>query len=260
MARPQKRGMDYFPMDVNAGRSVEYIRMRYGLTGFGVIVRLWQGIFAEGYYTRFDEDALLFFAADNRIDEALLREIILFSAEHGVFDEQLYKEKGILTSKEIQERYFSAVCRRGRVDADSRFLLISPEECGPNFCLDGVFVNRNTVEPSVSEDNNTQKKENKRKEKETIRNINQTKPKETTQNETEIKSSSLQSKEAIRLAGLFSQVTGKKTQSHMLEAFLDALGKGMQAKQLEQLIYQAAKRQDAEIFLENTLMNSRESP
>ena len=250
MARPQKRGMDYFPMDVNTNHTLDYLRMRFGLVGFGAVVRLWQRIYAEnGYYMEADEDALGFFAEENR----------------------LYEEEGILTSYEIQERYFSAVGRRSRVEADSRYFLLPAEECGANLCLDGVFVNRNTAETDVPACNNPQTKENNTKVNQIIQNqtiqdqttqnqnilyINKSKPEETTEEKIETKCSSLQSKEALRLVGMFEKITGKKVKNKLLNLFLQALSTGIEPKNLEQLIYKAVKQHECEQYLTAKLENS----
>lgn len=272
MARPQKRGMDYFPMDVNTNHTLDYLRMRFGLVGFGAVVRLWQRIYAEnGYYMEADEDALGFFAEENRLNPEELDKIIAFAVRQGIFDEQLYKEEGILTSYEIQERYFSAVGRRSRVEADSRYFLLPAEECGANLCLDGVFVNRNTAETDVPACNNPQTKENNTKVNQIIQNqtiqdqttqnqnilyINKSKPEETTEEKTETKCSSLQSKEALRLVGMFEKITGKKVKNKLLNLFLQALSTGIEPKNLEQLIYKAVKQHECEQYLTAKLENS----
>ena len=46
-----KSGIDYFPLDVVLDEKFELIEAEYGLTGFGVIVRLLQEIYGKaGYY------------------------------------------------------------------------------------------------------------------------------------------------------------------------------------------------------------------
>ena len=42
MARPQKEGLDYFPFDVDMDQDdkVALIEAKHGITGFGVVVKL----------------------------------------------------------------------------------------------------------------------------------------------------------------------------------------------------------------------------
>ena len=55
MARPKKQGLDYFPLDVNVDNKIEILESEYGILGFGFIVRLFQKIYANGYYLEWNE-------------------------------------------------------------------------------------------------------------------------------------------------------------------------------------------------------------
>ena len=40
LARPKKQGLDYFPLDVNIDNKIEIIESKYGILGFGFIIRM----------------------------------------------------------------------------------------------------------------------------------------------------------------------------------------------------------------------------
>ena len=66
MARPLKDGVDYFPLDVSSDRKLQLIEAKFGIIGFGIIIRLYQAIYADnGYYINWDDDIALITAAQN---------------------------------------------------------------------------------------------------------------------------------------------------------------------------------------------------
>ncbi|MEE1013414.1 MAG: DUF4373 domain-containing protein [Clostridia bacterium] len=165
MARPQKTGLDYFPVDVHCDNKIKLIEASYGLEGFAVIIRLWQKIYAEqGYYCDFDEESALLFAAENRIDVKRLLALTEDACRRGIFDQGIYKAHRVLTSHGIQKRYLEGAHRRNMVNLDSRFLLLAEDELTDNVTIDGVSVNKNRVNDVKS----TQSKEKKKKEKDSI--------------------------------------------------------------------------------------------
>ena len=175
MARPMKDGVDYFPLDVNVDKKFRFVEAKFGIVGFGVIVKLFQLIYAEnGYYCEWDEDTALIMAAENSCQKYPLsiddvQDIISEAISRGIFDKGMYDTYGILTSKGIQRRYLEMTKRRSRVDVEQRYLLICIPEKTVNVYINGVNVNTN----SKNADNNSQSKVkeskvNKRKVKETI--------------------------------------------------------------------------------------------
>lgn len=175
MARPMKDGVDYFPLDVNVDKKFRLVEAKFGIVGFGVIVKLFQLIYAEnGYYCEWDEDTALIMAAENSCQKYPLsiddvQSIISEAISRGIFDKGMYDTYGILTSKGIQRRYLEMTKRRSRVDVEQRYLLIRIPEKVVNVYINGVNVNTN----SKNVDNNSQSKAkeskvNKSKVKETI--------------------------------------------------------------------------------------------
>lgn len=175
MARPMKDGVDYFPLDVNVDKKFRLVEAKFGIVGFGVIVKLFQLIYAEnGYYCEWDEDTALIMAAENSCQKYPLsiddvQNIIREALTRGIFDMGMFAQYSILTSKGIQRRYLEMTKRRSRVDIEQRYLLIRIPEKVVNVYINGVNVNTNPK----NVDNNSQSKVkeskvNKSKVKETI--------------------------------------------------------------------------------------------
>lgn len=119
-----KEGLDFFPLDTVLDDKFGLIEAEYGLTGFGVVVKLLQKIYGErGYYVEWTTEVALLFARKIGVGGNVVSEIVSASIKRGIFDEALYEKYHILTSRGIQKRYFEAVSRRKGVNVDPRYLL-----------------------------------------------------------------------------------------------------------------------------------------
>lgn len=115
----------YFPLDLNLDDKMRLIEAEFGITGFGVIVKLWQKIYnTDGYYIEWTRDVELLFAQDIRVGHSLVSEIVLAAKRRGLFDVNMFEKYGILTSKGIQKRHFNMMKRHKEVTAISQYLLI----------------------------------------------------------------------------------------------------------------------------------------
>lgn len=117
-------GVDYFPLDVTLNDRFELIEAEFGLTGFAVVVKLFQKIYGgQGYYCEWNDEVALLFARKVGLGGNAVSEIVSASVKRGIFDKTLYDKYAILTSEGIQERYFKAVSRRKSVEVEKRYLL-----------------------------------------------------------------------------------------------------------------------------------------
>lgn len=159
MARPQKCGVDYFPLDTVLDTKFELIEAEFGLTGFAVIVKIFQKIYGEfGYYCEWtDEVALLF--SHKCGGGKVVSEIVSAAIRRGIFDKDMYDKYSILTSKGIQERYFEAVNRRVNVDVKNEYLLVCAADLPENVNINKINVNKNPENVN----RNSQSKVNKTK-------------------------------------------------------------------------------------------------
>lgn len=165
MARPIKAGIDYFPLDVDMDEKFELIEAEYGLTGFGVVVKLFQQIYKKrGYYIEWTDEVALLFAKKLGLGGSAVSEIIASSIKRGMFDRDLYDKYKILTSVGIQKRYFEAVSRRKEIEVEGNILLVNVAQICKNVNI--IFKNVNIN--SENDNGSTQIKEDERKEDERI--------------------------------------------------------------------------------------------
>ena len=127
MARPVKQGLDYFPLDVNLDDKMELLEAECGLTGFAIIIKLFQKIYREGYFINWNEDDQLLFARKINSELITVNSVINTAIKRGIFNKEMFEKYEILTSKGIQKRYFE-ICRqlkRKGVEIDKNYLLIN---------------------------------------------------------------------------------------------------------------------------------------
>lgn len=171
MARPPKKGLDYFPLDCHSDTKLRLVEASFGLSGFAIIVKLWQRIYAEeGYYITWSEDDGRLFALENNANYSVVSGVVEDCLKRGIFNQEKFEHYSILTSKGIQERYLMMTEKRtGTKILDDYALLnepskiVSVEKTGVSSPKTGVSDGRKYTKES---------KVNKTKEKETKSNKN----------------------------------------------------------------------------------------
>lgn len=159
MARPFKTGLDYFPFDVDFFNDdkIELISSEFGAKGEVIAIRLLCQIYRNGYYYQWGKDESLLFAkrVGNGVTGALVDEVVAGLVKRSFFDERVFNQFKILTSRGIQRRYLEAKERAKEVDFIQEYLLIDPKE----------YENRVNVHIyPVNVNNNPQSKVKKTKE------------------------------------------------------------------------------------------------
>ena len=127
MARPKKKGLDYFPLDVDFfdDPKIAAISGEFGAKGELVALRLLCAIYRNGYFAEWSDMLKMKLVRDVRgVSEGLLEEIVKRLVRWEFFDKGLFDSLSILTSRGIQKRYFSVARRRVSV-AEIRYLLVS---------------------------------------------------------------------------------------------------------------------------------------
>ena len=124
MARPLKDGGDYFPFDVALDEKFDLIEAEFGLTGFAVVVKLYQRVYARGYCCEWTNEVALLFGKSVNLGGNAVSEIVNAAVKRGIFDKDKFDRYQILTSHGIQSRYFEAVSRRKCVNVNRAYLLI----------------------------------------------------------------------------------------------------------------------------------------
>lgn len=152
-------GMDFFSLDVTLDEKWELIEAEFGITGFGVIVKLLQRIYGgQGYYVEWTNEVALLFARKVGVGGSVVSEIVGAAIKRGIFDATLYEKYGVLTSRGIQNRYFKAVSRRKSVEVIREYLLAEPTHFLENVNI--LFKNAN-----ISQKNADISKQRKGKER-----------------------------------------------------------------------------------------------
>lgn len=137
-----KSGIDYFPLDVQPDSKLELIEAEYGITGFGVVVRLLMEIYGrEGYYIEWTNEVALLFARKVGLGGGVVSEIVEASIRRGMFDKELYDKYHVLTSHGVQKRYFEAVSRRKELEVDENILLVNVAQICPHVNIKRKNVN-----------------------------------------------------------------------------------------------------------------------
>lgn len=176
MARPAKKGLDYYPSDTNRRNDFKIMDLlnQYGPLGYTIYDFCLQYVYENGYFLDVPlQQVCLTLCRDIGAkwikNKNLVGQVIDYCADIGLFDKDLLRQN-VMTSVGIQRRYDS-VTVRNKVDK-SEFWLLGKEKCEAaliNAPKNGVSVTETKViatETEVSATNMPQIKVNKIKEKE----------------------------------------------------------------------------------------------
>ena len=130
MGRKVKRGLDYFPFDIDFFQDIKIRKLIRRQSGKAITVYalLLCFIYKDGYYMRWDKELPFIISELSGYDEAYISEAIKDCIALGLFSHSMFETEGILTSAGIQERYqrICADCKRKCMIRE--FDLISSEE------------------------------------------------------------------------------------------------------------------------------------
>lgn len=147
MARPPKTGIDYYPFDVNFLRDIKIrkILMACGHGSISILISLLSSIYRdEGYYVKWDEDLPFLVADELGTNEGAVKEVVKKAIQVGLFNEDIYDNFSVLTSKGIQERYMKACERRKEVILKQEYLLLDVNNILVNVCINSINDSRST--------------------------------------------------------------------------------------------------------------------
>ena len=159
MARPQKSGLEYFPLDVDIDNDekVAYVISRYGFQAFGLLIKILMNIYHDGYYMMWTERQQYLFSFKLNVDSEYAKTVVSAYINEGFFDKNIYEKYGVLTSHGIQIRYLQAVGRRAQVRVAREYCLFSPEESSKmgNISIYSINVSNNQVNVSNNQTETT---------------------------------------------------------------------------------------------------------
>ena len=157
MARPMKQGLDYFPLDVNHDDKMKMIEAKYEVAGFGIVIKMWQIIYDNGYFIKWTERELLLYKNRINADINLINDVINECLKWDIFNKEMFDKYKILTSSGIQKRYVEAIKRRKEITIEESYWLIDvPDISGVAVFYSSLEVNVDIN--SINDDISTQSK------------------------------------------------------------------------------------------------------
>lgn len=160
MARPNKEGLEYFPLDTKFDEEILLIDAKFGCEGIGILIKIWQIIYDNGYYIKWTERELLLYKNRINADINLVNEIVNECIKWGIFDNNLFKKHNILTSRGIQKRFLEATKRRKEVQIENTFCLINNvKDVNANIIIVNAYNNSKNAYKSTQTEIETESKQ-----------------------------------------------------------------------------------------------------
>lgn len=134
MARPTKKGLDYFLLDADLFQDPRIRKLiKYqGGKAFTVYALLLCTIYRNGYYAVWDKELPFIFSELSGYTEAYVQEVIDCCLNVGLLSKELFDSAKVLTSLSIQQRYRkSCITMRRNVVIDEYSLLDEPDTRPP---------------------------------------------------------------------------------------------------------------------------------
>lgn len=134
MSRPLKKGLTYFPFDVDIFQDgkIRRLRSRYGNDGIIAYIYLLCSVYSsEGYYLNYDDDFLELMADDLKMSVNNIGQILNYLLSRSLFDNTLFQSVKVLSSTGIQRRYQEAIknkALKNPVTVNKKFWLLSEDE------------------------------------------------------------------------------------------------------------------------------------
>ena len=125
MARPNKQGLDYFPLDVGIFENDKILAIsgEFSVKGEIIVLRLLCEIYRNGYFVEFSELLKNKLARLGGLSGGLVDEVVRKLVKYEFFDGFVFSEYNILTSKNIQKVNLEASKRRKDIDLSQYWLL-----------------------------------------------------------------------------------------------------------------------------------------
>jgi hypothetical protein len=147
MARPTKEGLEYFPLDtdIDQDEKVIVVVAKFGMKGFGVIVRLMMEIYKNGYYYHWSEKEQYIFSMKVGEPVDYVNEVVQECMKWGFFHQEIYEAYDILTSKGFQKRFMLAANRRKGIQIRDSFNLIKEVSADNNRIIDDINLENDDI-------------------------------------------------------------------------------------------------------------------
>lgn len=133
MARTIKKGLEYFPLDVDFFQDIRIRKLiKYqGGKAITVYALLLCNIYRNGYYVEWDKELPFIISEQTGYTEAYIQEVIDCCMNIGLLSKELFESEKVLTSKGIQERYASICSATRRNVRISEYCLLENFKTAP---------------------------------------------------------------------------------------------------------------------------------
>lgn len=126
MARPIKKGLDYFPMDCDSDDKIYELETQLGGEGCWRLIKIWKEIYKwEGYYIDWDEKQVGIFAKKYGYKIGYINKLIEVCLDLKLFNREKFEKYHILTSSGIQRRYLNIARIRKSLTVVKEYLIES---------------------------------------------------------------------------------------------------------------------------------------
>lgn len=244
MGRPLKKGLDYFPFDVEfwSDSRIRILKSRYHTDGIGVYIHILCDIYREGYYLKVDnyEDYLCVLNDDLGIESIdKVEQILTFICNRSLLvcfrketTSKGLQEDAVFTSHGIQKRYVAAMKGRKKSISDIRgdYWLLSEED---EVELSAFYKSGQNDSNSENKGSNSEKNSDKSEKNSTNKNKGN-----------EIKTDENKKEDIISIIAYLNSVCGtsyKPTVSDTIELITDKLRLGFTVSDFKLVIDKKAK-------------------
>ena len=140
-------GLSFFPHETVLSDGVRIVQSKFGIVGYGVIFKLYERIFSCGYYAPWNDRICHIFALEDcRLKSEVVDAVVKEALSEGVFDFVIFEKYGVLTSREIQEKFYHVAKKREKINIqkelwllESDFLRQAPKAVGRDETKDSLF-------------------------------------------------------------------------------------------------------------------------
>lgn len=124
MARPIKKGLDYFPMDCDSDDKIYQLEAKLGGEGCWRLIKIWKEIYKwEGYYINWTEKQVKIFANKYRYKIGYINNLVDICLNLELFNRGKFEKYHVLTSTGIQRRYLNIARIRPSLTVIKEYLL-----------------------------------------------------------------------------------------------------------------------------------------
>lgn len=143
MARPKKKGVDYFPHDCVTGKTIFTLELKYGNDGYAFWFKLLELLGTkEGHYLDCNDlEEMEFLQAKTHLDEVKMHRILDTLANLNAIDRELWQKKVIWSQRFVDGISDVYVNRRVETPAKPNFYIVSTDH---NLGEDEVSTSKST--------------------------------------------------------------------------------------------------------------------